>query len=388
MCIVAYKKEISTGVVKQFYMVVAEAINRYTGRRVQKKRRSIPSIAKAQLIYKELWSACRETRPDGVGFTHWGTLLDSYREQLQKKVRSEENPMGLSPHTIKCKRARLAHTDAWAATHLELVTPKLVTDELDEMERRGMTRQNTNEVLKEIKCVFAYGVATGGLKVNPFAGTKLRKAPKKKLPALTHEETGTLLREAKLRGHAYYYVWLLTIALGLRRSELAGLQWLDIDFNRGLIHVQRQLLPREGLVLQLKDGEDRVVAIPKDIIPVLKELKLRAISEFVIELDCFYWKYGLQAQVLRKFCKEIGIKELTHHRLRATHITLALADAVPLAIVKENVGHARLQTTDGYFSSSGLQMIGQMDKLRVPIPNDTEAAIFDLATHQVATSKG
>lgn len=388
MCIVAYKKEISPGVAKQFYMVVAEAINRYTGRRVQKKRRSIPSIAKAQLIYKELWSACRETRPDGVGYSQWGNLLDSYREHLRKKVRSEENPLGLSPHTIKCKRARLSHTEAWATTHLDLVTPNFVTTELDELERRGMTRQNTNEVLKEIKCVFAYGVATGGLKVSPFAGTKMRKAPKKRLPALTHDEAGILLREAKRRQHPYYYVWLLTIALGLRRSELAGLQWLDIDFDRGLVHVQRQLLPREGLVLQLKDGEDRIVAIPKDVVPVLKELKLRATSEFVIELDCFYWKYGLQAQILRKFCKEIGIKELTHHRLRATHITLALADGVPLGIIKENVGHARLQTTDGYFSASGLQMIGQMDRLQVPIPNDTEAAIFDLTAHQVAKNRG
>lgn len=240
-----------------------------------------------------------------------------------------------------------------------------------------MSRPHTNEVLKEVKCIFTFGISTGVLKVNLFAGTKMRKAPKKKLPALNHEEVEVLLREARMRSHPYYYVWLLTIALGLRRSELAGLQWIDLDFNQGLIHVQRQLLPREGLVLNLKDWEDRMVAIPQHLIPVLKEMKLRATTDFVIELDCHYWRSGQQARVLREFCREIGIKELSHHRLRATHITLALADDVPLAIVKENVGHAQLSTTDQYFSASGIKMRGQMDKLEIPVP-EGDAAVLPL----------
>jgi len=379
MCIVAYRKEVSPGVWKKFYMVVAEAINRYTGKRIQKKRRNIPSEPKARLIYKELWSACREERPDGASVTHWGSLLTSYLASIDKKIRSEENPLGFSPHTVKTKKSRLTHTEIWADQHLDLITPNFVSVELDEMEKKGMSRQHTNEVLKEVKCVFAFGIATGGLKANLFAGTKMRKAPKKRLPALNHEEAEILLGEAKRRGHPYYHVWLLAITLGLRRSELAGLQWLDIDFGQELIHLQRQQLPREGLVSQLKNWEDRMVAIPARIVPFLKEMKLRATSEFVIELDCPLWKDGHQAQVLREFCSEIGIKELTHHRLRATHITLALADDVPLAIVKENVGHAQLSTTDKYFSSSGIKMKGQMDRLRVSVPQEGEADILPLS---------
>ncbi len=56
MGIIAEKREVSPGVWKAAYMVVAEAINRYTGKRVQKKRRGIQSKTKAQLIYKELLS--------------------------------------------------------------------------------------------------------------------------------------------------------------------------------------------------------------------------------------------------------------------------------------------------------------------------------------------
>jgi len=378
MGIIPYQKEIAPGVQKTFYMVTAEAINRFTGRRIQKKRRNISTKPKAEWLYRELWSQCREQKPGIETFSHWGTLLDAYRCHIDVKERSEKNPLGFSPHTVKCKRSKLTHTESWRETHIELITPDFVSRSLDEMERKGMSRQNTNEILKEIKYAFAFAISTGSLTTNRFAGIKMRKAPKKRLPALNHEEADILLREAKLRSHPYYYVWLLTIALGLRRSELAGLQWIDIDLNQELIHVQRQLLPREGLVLNLKDWEDRIVAIPHHIIPVLKEMKLKAQAEFVIELDCNHWRDGHQAKVLREFCQEIGIKELSHHRLRATHITLALADNVPLAIVKENVGHAQLSTTDKYFSSSGIKMRGQMDRLRVPVHTETSAEVISI----------
>ena len=95
MGIIPYQKEVSPGVRKTFYMVVAEAINRYTGKRVQKERRSIPSEPKAQRIYRELWNVCREERPDGASFTHWGELVIHYVEHLHDRIRSIENPKWL-----------------------------------------------------------------------------------------------------------------------------------------------------------------------------------------------------------------------------------------------------------------------------------------------------
>ncbi len=265
-----------------------------------------------------------------------------------------------------------------SAENIHGYSPQFVTDKLDELEKKNLSRSMSNHVLKEIKCVFAYGLHTGGLKVNPFAGMNMRRVPKKRKEALTHEEVDKLLAEAKNRGHRYFYIWLLTLSLGLRRSELAGLQWIDVDFEHRLIFLRCQQIPGEGIVLLLKDREERVVAIPNYIIPVLKELKLKSSSDFVIEVKCHKWNEGHQAQVLRKFCQEIGIKQVTHHQLRATHITLALIDGVPLGIIKENVGHAKLSTTDEYFRSAGNNMKGQTDGLRIKVPQDKEADILPL----------
>ncbi len=74
MSIVSYKKEISPGVFKVFYKVSVEAINRFTLRRVQKAQFNIESKSFAERVQRELWSQCRENRPDGVNFSTWGDL--------------------------------------------------------------------------------------------------------------------------------------------------------------------------------------------------------------------------------------------------------------------------------------------------------------------------
>lgn len=377
MAIIPYTKKDESGAEKTFYIVIAEAINRYTGTRIQKKRRGIQSQPKAKVIYKELWTLCRDEKPDGLEVTTFGQLYDSYLSELNVKIRSNENPNGFSPQVVKTKKSRLSHVKNWKETHLDLLTPQFVINKLDEMELKGTSRSMTFHILKEVKCLFSYAVHIGCLKHNPFVGIK-RKVPKKRKEALTHEEVDRLLSEAKLRNHPFYYIWLLTVTLGLRRSELAGLKWLDIDFEQRLIYLRRQILPKEGLVNFLKDKEDRVVAIPLNLIPALKELKLRSKTDFVIEDKCSRWNDGHQAQVLREFCQEIGIKEVTHHQLRATHITLALIDGVPLGIVKENVGHAKLSTTDEYFRSAGINMKGQTDGLKIRVPQIENGKVISL----------
>jgi integrase len=201
---------------------------------------------------------------------------------------------------------------------------------------------------------------------------------KRRKEALNHAEADLLLSKAKQQNHPYYFIWLLTLALGLRRSELAGLQWQDVDFEHALIYLRRQKIPREGVVPFLKDKEDRVVSIPDYILPELKKMKLASTTEFVIEVKCNAWDRGHQSEILKAFCRHIGIKEVTHHQLRATHITLALVDGVSLGIVKENVGHARLSTTDQYFRSSGIDMKGQMDGLKLHVPKEGVAEVFQL----------
>ena len=368
MAIKEYFKLEPSGKRTRFYMVTAEAVNRYTGLRCSKKRRGVTSKPKAEKIYKEIWNLCRNEKP-GVQIKTWGQLLEKYTAEIEEKVRSHENPIGLSPNVIATKISRFAHLKNWDSFHLDLIIPHFVNKELDTLEQSGVaSRSLTRHILKEVKCIFSYAVGVGPIKYNPFEKCPNRRLPKKNKQALNHSEVKIFLKEAFEREHPYYFIWLLALTLGLRRSELAGLKWGDMNFEHGLINVQRQLIPGEGLVEKTKGFSDRVVAIPDFILPTLKEFQLRAKTEFVIEYDGSSWKGGAQSEVTRKFCREIGIKEVTFHQLRATHITLALIDGISIGIVKANVGHSKLSTTDGYFRSSGIEMRGKTNKLNIPVP--------------------
>ena len=56
------------------------------------------------------------------------------------------------------------------------------------------------------------------------------------LPA---EQLSAFLQEAKESG--VYELYYLDLATGLRRGELLGLKWCDIDLKKGVIHVHRQV---------------------------------------------------------------------------------------------------------------------------------------------------
>lgn len=378
MSITPYTKEVSPGVTKKFFLVQAEGINKYTGKRVQKKQRGITSKVVAERIYKELWNLCREERPDGPPVKTWGELKTRYFEHLEKNVRSSEKPNGMSARVIATKKSRFTHVQSWETQHIELMTGTFVKEELDKLEAANIAgRPLTVEIQKATSAVLTFAVQSGWLVGNPLFKMK-RKKPKKRKTALTHVEVDKLLLEARKRQHPYFLVWLLSVALGLRRSELAGLKWSDINYENGLIYLARQLQPIEGIVEMLKDTEDRVVSIPSFIIPVLKEYQLQSTSEFVIDLDCPLWQRGHQAQVLKAFCLEIGIKVVTHRQLRTTHISLAIQDGIELGAVKDNVGHAKLSTTDVYYAETGLALSGKMDRLRIKVPTGEDGEVLPL----------
>lgn len=376
MGVIAYESKTAQGKRQTLYMVVAEAVNKYTGKRVQKKRRGITSKMKAETIFRELWSECREGKPDGPPVKTWGELKVKYFADLERNMRSPENPNGMSPQVIVSKKSRLTHVKNWDEVHLELMTGTFIKNELDVLENSGaVSRSLSVDIQKTASAVLTYAVQSKVMDANPLFGMK-RKRPKKRRQALSHEEVNKLLYEAKVRQHPYYLVWLLSVTGGMRRSELAGMKWTDVNFETGLVSLCRQIQPKEGLVPMLKDKEDRVVSLPQAVLPELKEHRLLSKSEYVIDLECKQWKHGHQAQELKAFCREIGIKEVTHHSLRSSFISLALQDGIATAHVKDNVGHAKLSTTDGYYNEAGIHLQGVMDRLRIKVPTGKAAGVI------------
>ena len=109
---------------------------------------------------------------------------------------------------------------------------------------------------------------------NPADACALPKVEHREMQTLTAEQLDAFFREAKASG--VYEMYYIELATGLRRGELRGLKWDDIDMKNGVIRVQRQVARINGEIVEapLKTKNSyRNVSIGPDAIEVLEEQK-------------------------------------------------------------------------------------------------------------------
>ena len=111
---------------------------------------------------------------------------------------------------------------------------------------------------------------------NPTQGCALPQVEHKEMKTLTADQLSTFFREAKETG--VYELYYLDLATGLRRGELLGLKWTDVDFDRGLLKIQRAISRQNGRVeeapLKTKNAY-RTLPLSADAIDVLKAQKCK-----------------------------------------------------------------------------------------------------------------
>lgn len=107
---------------------------------------------------------------------------------------------------------------------------------------------------------------------NPAEGCALPKQEHREMKVLPAEQLNSFLREAKESG--VFELYYTELATGLRRGELLGLKWEDIDLETGSLRVRRQIarINKEVVEAPLKTKNAyRTLALSADAVDVLKE---------------------------------------------------------------------------------------------------------------------
>jgi integrase len=187
---------------------------------------------------------------------------------------------------------------------------------------------------------------------------------KKEMQPLTPEQAKSLLenvREDRLRG-----LYVLAITAGLREGELLGLRWDDVDLERKLLQVRRQLTrTRDGLSFTApKRDKARVVRLTDIAIAALKahreaqnEERARAGSLWEETSLVFTSSIGTPVDVgnltyrsFRPLLKRTNLPRIRFHDLRHTCATLLLSKGTHPKIVQEMLGHANISMTMDTYS--------------------------------------
>jgi len=219
--------------------------------------------------------------------------------------------------------------------------------------------------------------------VNPAAkkSVNLPKVPKPKINHMTVDDASAFL--VAIQDDYMHPAIVTDLMLGLRRGELLGLKWKDIDFKKGTVLVRRELIRRKArveLVERVKtDTGYRELELSPELVTLLKEhkrqqlaIKCKLIKEIgqekkIVELKrkkdpqredlVFCWPDGTWYtpdhfyRHLQRLLKKHDYEKLSVHGLRHTYATSAISLGVDLAVLQKNLGHANGATTAIYLHS-------------------------------------
>lgn len=187
---------------------------------------------------------------------------------------------------------------------------------------------------------------------------------------LTLEQIQQLL--AAVEGHRLAALFKLALATGMRRGELLGLKWQDIDFAKGTLQVRRVFtripsrLPGKGYVeAEPKTQRSRrTIIIAPIALEALKEHCARRLDEkeragaswqehdfvFCTPLGTHLNPTRDMLDLLKVFLKQSGLPEIRFHDVRHSSATLLLSLGVHPKVVQEILGHSQISMTLDIYS--------------------------------------
>lgn len=204
-----------------------------------------------------------------------------------------------------------------------------------------------NREVSFLKTLFNKAVEWGRLEMSPALKVKKLREPNYKERILTQDEAGILLDMASPQVKP---VLVLALNTGMRRGEILGLRWENIDFHKGFIFIEDS-----------KNGRSRNVPMNGLVFGTLKKLPRR--SEFV------FFNAETRSHIkdvktaFKGACRRSKIKGLRFHDLRHTSASWMVEGGVDLVTVSKILGHSSIQMTMRYAHPTPENMKLAVEKL-------------------------
>jgi len=229
--------------------------------------------------------------------------------------------------------ARLKSLKAFfGGKYLYMITP-LQVEEYKANRAKQVSLATVNRELACLKHMFTMAIQWGKAEVNPVKKVKLFRENNQRLRYLEREEAERLVRYCNS-----YTKRMVVIALstGMRKGEILGLKWTDIDFRRGIIYL-----------LDTKNSDRREVPMNEAVKQAFVKQPKYKDSPYI-----FCNKYGKPFRDIRKSfftaLKKAGIINFRFHDLRHTFASQLVMSGVDLNTVRELMGHKSLRMTLRY----------------------------------------
>jgi len=200
----------------------------------------------------------------------------------------------------------------------------------------GVSKSTTNRELAILSRIFSLGIDWGLGSENPVKKIRFfSEQENAKERILTGEEEIRLLKASP--GHLKP-ILIVALNTGMRRGEILGLKWSQVDLERRVIKVERT-----------KSGKNRFVFMNSALFKVFEELhKDRVDREQVFVNPKTGRPFRDIKRAFKSACEKAEIENLRIHDLRHTFASRLVERGADLITVKELLGHSTVKMTERY----------------------------------------
>lgn len=232
---------------------------------------------------------------------------------------------------------------------------------VEPIDGRGLAPKTAYEIHLIIKGALADALRRGLVTRNVAIvarAPKQRSLQRTEGTSLTEDELRRLMRTAA--GHRLFPLYWVTAMTGMRRNEVLGLCWPDIDFQRKRLHLNRGLVAVGYEVHQTRGKTKtarRSIALDDTTLTILSGWRAFQAAEFtavgIANTDRWVFTDGNGQPVhphavyesFRRIVHNARVPAIRFHDLRHTHGSLLIKDGIPVKVVSERLGHANIAFT-------------------------------------------
>jgi integrase len=222
--------------------------------------------------------------------------------------------------------------------------------------RQPWAPRSLNKSVDAWRALLDYGVECAELPRNVAAGIKKVARVRREMATYTPEEIDAVLRAAEADRNEH--LWYLALS-GLRRGEIAGLMWSDIDLVAGTLTIDRQRVQAGAGNVVENDPKTvsscRTLPLDESLVSVLRRARLAspAGSDYVaVGEDGQPYTPDTLTRMWRKHTRRAGVRVIRLHDARHSCGTALHLRGVPLAVIAKWLGHADAETTARIYAHS------------------------------------
>lgn len=221
----------------------------------------------------------------------------------------------------------------------------------------GLSLVSVKKHLSIIKQAFDEAVVLEIIPTNPALVIKLPKAKKSPLDErtvfLSNKEAQTLIDG--LKGHDVRTAVILALYYGLRRSEVLGLRWSAIDFERNTISINHTVVKNLSICASdntKTDSSRRTFQLLPDVRKILLDLKENSNPEheyIFSREDGTPWRPDCLTRTFQRQLKRINLPKMRFHDLRHSTASILFDIGWSVEDVKNWLGHSDIETTSNIY---------------------------------------